>query len=257
MGEDEAAIIPGSAAHALYDLLERCTRQFGPSVSVRDALVQALNAEGSDIARSHSAAMGLLNEVAAEIAVLPERRKSRYETYLPEWWTALVQPDRAWSQQSSGVGVSSSALDQLAALSEAVEDRNGRPGNISQSVAQRFLGDLERAETALEELRTVFDASVIDEIRARLIEARWLAERAQLLGLAGAARAAQSAAATAAAGASSLAPQARAENATHLKAIYGLMAALLVYLGAVVPPAIEGTVEIVRIAAESSDEEHN
>lgn len=114
--------VPRTDAHALHALLVKVAAE-GPNRGLHApwAVVFGVDAETAEFAKCHGEVVTLLNTVVSQIEMLPPRSRSKYERYVPMWWSAVVVPDMRWNAGLPSAIVEEVHLDLLHALGDITE----------------------------------------------------------------------------------------------------------------------------------------
>ena len=172
---------PASPARALHDILaqvQSTSEKAGGSTWEHWESVANAGPGGADFARFHAETMELLSEVEEALGTLSQTAQERYDKYLPEWWTALVQPRSDW-QTTRGI-IGPSDLDHLASLADVLEAKAGPVVDPQAHVILRRAIDLVIAEV---EQDTALPANIREEILTDLRHVLWLLSEVNTFGV--------------------------------------------------------------------------
>ena len=182
-----------SDAHALHTILSTLREELSKQ-ALQTTWAEVLDADFGSLtfARRHSEVVGLFASVAAQIEVMPDRSRERYQRHAYSWWNGVMSPVHPWNNAiNPDTLIDQNALDQLDSAAELIEVR--MEGSLKVTDSDATVGLVESCREWLKAIDGDQDIppGLRLSLRHDLGHVIWLIENAHLFGLARVAAAGQ------------------------------------------------------------------
>ncbi|MFE1818391.1 hypothetical protein ACFW9S_05225 [Streptomyces anulatus] len=156
--------IENTAAHNLHSILDRVL-QLGDEIILRGwATVLDAPWDSKEFSKRHSEVVNLLLLTIQQVEALPERARARTERYIPQWWTAVMQPTLNWGDSGRPASkiIQQVSLDHLESTAELIS------AHLGGTDAAPSGSDLSQLSSQCQEWLDLLGAMGDDEISAGL-----------------------------------------------------------------------------------------